>query len=92
MAKRNGHDKLGIFEIKAGQCGICKAGNSSGNMTSLMVVQYKRTPRVDEYVSQAKALLIRNKKTGNFIRTIGINCGCYSKVHRQITHIAASEK
>jgi hypothetical protein len=90
MAKRMGTDRLGKFEIKSGHCGVCHEGRARGFMP-IMVVQYKDSPKVPDYVAQSKSLLIRNKKTKNFIRTIGINCGCYAKVHRQIAHIAVAK-
>ena len=83
MAKRNGHDSLGKFVLQAGECRICKEGKH----VPIMTITYTDKPKVNAYVAKAKALLIRNKRTGAFIRTLGINCGCYAKVQRQIKAI-----
>lgn len=80
---RKGEDKLGTFRIitlpDKPICGVCRR--------RVAVVQYRSAPKVSDYAAAAKGLLIRNKKTSKYIRTIGINCGCYAKVHRQIAHI-----
>lgn len=77
-----GRDSLGDFELFIPirtSCGIC---NRKG-----LCVRYQDKPSLGRYAAEAPGLLLRNKKTSNFIRTIGINCGCYAKVHRQIAHI-----
>lgn len=77
----NGRDKLGPFVMRSSvPCGVC-------GKQVMCSVHYERKPLVSEYVSKAKSLLLKNKKTGKFIRTVGINCGCYAKVHRQIKAI-----
>lgn len=83
----NGHDSLGEFKILMGApyCRVCER-------RSMVCIRYLASPKVNAYVAKAKSLLIHNKKTGNFIRTIGINCGCYAKVHRQIAHIEGGKK
>lgn len=84
-----GHDSLGEFIVlgitfRRKSCGICgKTGTS---------IRYEDTPKVSTYAAKARSLLIRNKRTKNFIRTIGITCGCYAKVHRQIAHIESGKK
>lgn len=84
MARRDGHDSLGKFDMCAGMCGVCHVGRNAPHEPPIMVIRYRDSPKVNQYVAKAKSLLIRNKKSGFFIRTIGINCGCYAKVHRQI--------
>ncbi len=77
-----GSDKLGKFTLRqAVCCGVC-------GKKVMTCVHYEQKPKVTEYVAKARSLLIRNKRTNKFIRTIGINCGCYAKVHRQLVHIA----
>lgn len=73
-----GEDKFGRFKIEPGECGVC--GKFS------IRVSYKDTPKVTGYVRKARSFLLKHKKRG-LIRKVGINCGCYAKVHRQIVHI-----
>lgn len=89
---RYGVDSLGEFELtRFAKCGCCGQGKKAGDAIAgkNLCVVYTHKPYVDAYTAKAKSLLIRNKKTGNFIRTIGINCGCYAKAHRQIAHISS---
>ena len=88
MDKGDGRDSLGIFDLTTySPCGVC--GEKKGRR--LIVVIYRDKPRVSPYVKEARSLLIKNIGTGKFIRTIGINCGCYAKVHRQVAYIESSE-
>lgn len=88
MTERRAKDSLGAFYLNA--FGVCRCGVCGKRNT--ISVTYKDRPMVSAYVAKAPSLLIRNKKTKNFIRTIGINCGCYAKIHRQIAHIEGGKK
>lgn len=91
-----GRDSLGVFNLEVvlinyvyvggrASCEVC------GEALVASRVRYLKKPKLSGYVAKAKSLLIRNKKTGKYIRTIGVTCGCYSKVHRQVAHIESGQ-
>jgi hypothetical protein len=69
-----GKDSLGPFNVQDGR--LCPSCGHAG-----LVITYKRKPKLSDYVRSAPALILRGR------RTIGLTCGCYAKLHRQITHI-----
>lgn len=79
-----GEDSLGKFDIRDfADCQVCGADQ-------VQTVRYHKRPGVSTYVAEARSFLLRankRKRKPPLHREIGINCGCYSKVHRQIAHI-----
>lgn len=98
----NGEDTLGKFIVSRWEtkCGVCgkrqrkprAKRQGKGSAELMLFVVYQGKPTFSPYVSQARSLLMRNKTTGKFTRIVGITCGCYSKVHRQIAHIESSSR
>lgn len=84
-----GEDSLGPFFLcRDTSCPVC-------GKNCIHTIEYKRTPKVSTYVKQAPSFLLKigSSKGGiKLHRKVGINCGCYAKVHRQICHIEAGEK
>jgi hypothetical protein len=82
-ASLHGEDKFGKFKIVPGECKVCDE--------FAICVHYKETPRVSDYVKQARSFVLRIKNRGGkpqLHRRVGISCGCYAKAHRQVAHIS----
>jgi hypothetical protein len=81
-----GHDKIGKFIMNdnrmPNKCGICREDAICLRYTSSGL-------HISSYIREAPSFLMRNRN--KWIRTIGITCGCYAKVHRQMVHIESGE-
>lgn len=71
------YDDFGPFKLKVATCCHCGAENQ-------LSVKYSTSASIT--VAQEKIDLGRTvlKKLTN---SIGVTCGCYAKLHRQVTHI-----
>lgn len=87
MGRITGQDALGKFQVIVDDCPVC--GFKDG-----YCVRWKDTPKVDDYVKNARSFLLRvkNYASTRLHRQVGINCGCYAKVHRQMVHINGGKK
>jgi len=74
-----GRDALGPFNVEEAQCSRCSHQG--------LVIHYKVKPKLDPYVRDARSLVMRKPS-----RQIGLTCGCYAKLHRQIVHINGGKK
>lgn len=70
----HGEDAFGRFHIKTGFCGTCDFNCGA-------LVQYVNPPEFPEGIERARTILKGSRK-------IGIDCGCYGKLHRQVAHIS----
>lgn len=73
----HGKDEFGRFVVGAGNCVHCGSIGISVKYAPL---------RFDAGVDTEYTIL---KDTKN---KIGITCGCYAKLHRQVTHIKTKQK
>jgi hypothetical protein len=73
-----GRDTLGEFNVcDEAECPNCKHVG--------LLIWYKTKPKLSDYVRNAPSLILKGR------RQIGLTCGCYAKLHRQITHIKENE-
>lgn len=86
--RRRGVDALGAFTTTQGTCGVC-------HKNKVIVVRYDE-PKWHELAykmltwSDLREYTILGRAY-TYIRakgSVGVTCGCYSKLHRQLTHIA----
>jgi hypothetical protein len=70
----SGSDAFGKFVISGGPCSLC-------GLSGLNVKYQPKAFKLPKDITPEATIL---KTTDNYI---GINCGCYGKLHRQITHI-----
>lgn len=84
-----GEDSLGPFFLcRDTTCPLC-------GKECIHTIEYKRTPNVTSYVKMADSLLLKMDSSKGGIRLhrkVGINCGCYAKVHRQIKAIELGQR
>lgn len=81
-----GSGKDGVGEFRLYQDGArCEKCGEEG----VIVVSYRKV-FLTKYVKEARSLILFNHK-GKKLR-LGIECGCYAKLHRQVTHIRNGEK
>lgn len=87
MAIRNspsGEDSLGFFDTENyKRCGVCHESPIG------TVIVYRHAPKLSDYVKHSRSLLLR-VDAGTKVRLarrVGVNCGCYAKVHRQVKAI-----
>ena len=72
---RGGSDAFGKFVITGGPCDLC--GHTGG-----FTVKYQpKSFKLPKGMTPEATIL---KTTDTYI---GLNCGCYGKLHRQVTHI-----
>ena len=84
--RRIGEDAFGPFLITGGPCTVCNDRKSN------VVVKYRpSTLELPSNIDPARTILKGSKKNpaDNYI---GIACGCYGKLHRQVAHIVDSIK
>lgn len=74
-----GRDAFGRFDLVEKDCPCC-------SKASQLVVWYHNTPDIPQYALNSPSLLIRLSSTRIAWR-VGITCGCYAKLHRQVAHI-----
>ena len=74
--KEHGQDAFGDFTIQPGWCGVCDFNCST-------TVQYK----VNKNFGLPKGIQIEKTILKMQCRKVGLDCGCYGKLHRQIAHI-----
>jgi hypothetical protein len=84
ISRRNGADRFGHFHITGGPCTHCGA-------EGVLCVNYRfNTEGVavnfPEGIKPSDTIL-QPRDTHVDETYLGINCGCYSKLHRQVTHI-----
>jgi hypothetical protein len=75
MRRRTGEDAFGKFVITGGPCNMC--GHAGGFTVKYAPKSFKLPKGLS-----VEATILRT--TDNYI---GLNCGCYGKLHRQVTHI-----
>lgn len=76
----SGVDKFGAFAVREGRCGVCGKHE--------LCIQYHHRPRIPEYSRTSPSLLVRvRREVGRGVRQLGLTCGCYGKLHRQVGHI-----
>lgn len=73
--RKQGKDAFGKFIVTGGPCNLC--GHAGGYTVKYAPKSFK-LPK--DITPEATVL----KTTDNYI---GLNCGCYGKLHRQVTHI-----
>lgn len=75
VKRRNGSDAFGKFVITGGPCGVC-------GQSGLYTIKYAPKSFALPMDITPEATIL--KTVDNYI---GLNCGCYGKLHRQVTHI-----
>jgi hypothetical protein len=75
-----GKDTLGSFNVSDNV--VCRTCGHVG-----LVISYREKPNLEDYVRNAPNLILRKHQ-----RRIGLTCGCYAKLHRQIVHIRKNGK
>lgn len=80
----SGTDGVGEFRLYMDGASCEKCGKDG-----VIIVSYRKL-FLTKYVREAKSLILFNTKGKK--RRLGIECGCYSKLHRQVTHIRNGEE
>jgi hypothetical protein len=85
-----GQDKFGKFRIEGGQeCPVCRTEEQ-------WCITYTSTAKIEDYAKRAPGLILKRAdrldRTPILWRRIGITCGCYGKLHRQVAHITDNGK
>lgn len=75
-----GEDNIGKFQMfQQGNCPVCRA-------TVGVSLRYtSRTLKITDYVKNAPSFLLQ-------ARSIGVSCGCYGRMQRQIAHIEGGKR
>lgn len=74
--RRTGEDAFGKFRITGGPCTNC-------SQAKLMCIHYSRDEVMLPKGIEPSDTILRDP-TDTYL---GINCGCYAKLHRQVAHI-----
>jgi hypothetical protein len=97
-----GEDAFGKFTVAMpGNCETCRlpSGESPHLAGVDAVVQYDRKPKLPAGIApEATILQVTTKRftggktvrSSKLVRQLGITCGCYAKLHRQVVHIEES--
>lgn len=73
--RRTGKDSFGQFIMTGGPCDVCGNGGLFTIKYDSGTFDLPQGVEVDHTILQSTD------------RYIGLNCGCYAKFHRQVTHI-----
>lgn len=81
-----GEDAFGKFKITGGPCMVCDYTDPQ------LTVLYNNPEGVHFLEGLPKGVNTADTILRDVDNAIGINCGCYAKFHRQVTHIADRQK
>lgn len=80
-SRRNGRDAFGKFRITGGPCTNC---GGDGSPTLCMCIHYSLSDLTLPRGIKPEDTILRHAHEDAYL---GINCGCYAKLHRQVAHI-----
>lgn len=71
-----GSDDFGTFRLREGK--VCQACGQRG----VAVIYRPKYLELEKEVLEAPSLILKDSG-----KPIGVTCGCYAKLHRQVAHI-----
>lgn len=80
----HGADKFGDFVLEASTCRVCGKDATCVHYESFSAMGYDSQGAIDP-----KRLLAWHE---GYIAAVGVECGCYGRLHRQVAHIVTTQK